>query len=97
MHSLESILTIILFLFLLTPVITVSEYLKSRFELLSDANEDLKIEVGVLSICCQEDNINNMLEKLVEYLNCEGVNWVSIELYTDRRGKLLLRILRTNQ
>lgn len=90
MHFLGDILITILGLLLLTSIIAVSQYLKLRSELLSNINEYLKIEINVLSICDQENNTRILLDKLVEFLNSNGVKWVSIELSSENDGKVVI-------
>lgn len=90
MHFLESILVIILSFLLLIPIISISQYLKSKFELLSRINEDLKTEVNILEICNQEQNIENLLNKVIEFLNSKGVKWLSIEIFSEEHGRIII-------
>ncbi|MBO3769123.1 MAG: hypothetical protein QXS51_02095 [Thermoproteota archaeon] len=90
MHFLEDVLITVLGIFLLTSIIIVSQYLKMKFELISSISEDLKVEVNMLSIFNQENNIEALLNKLVEFLNSNGVKWVNIELYSENNGKTTL-------
>jgi hypothetical protein len=87
MDFLESILVIILSFFLVIPVVAASQYLELKFKLLSDIDEDLRVEVKILKILDQEHEIKNMLDKLINFLDSNEVEWVSIELSSEKHGK----------
>lgn len=90
MYFLEDVLIMVLGIFLLTSIIIVSQYLRLKFELLSSISEDLKVEANILSICNQENNIEALLNRLVEFLDSNGVEWVSIELFSESKGRTTL-------
>ncbi|MBO3839236.1 MAG: hypothetical protein QXN75_01205 [Thermoproteota archaeon] len=91
MDSWESMLAIILSFFLVIPVVAASQYLRLKFKSLSDIDEDLRIEVNALTILDQEHEIKNMLEKLIKFLNSDEVEWVSIELSSEKHGRITIR------
>lgn len=89
MDFLEGILATILSLFLLISIIATSQYLKPRFELLSYMDEDLRLEINILEICDQEQDINNLLYKVIDFLNYNGIKWSIIELFSEEQGKIV--------
>lgn len=91
MDFLESILVIILGLFLVIPIVVASQYLRLKFKLLSNIDEDSRIEVNVLAILDQENEVKNMLGKLTKFLDSSQVKWVSIELSSEKHGKIMIR------
>ncbi|MBO3799461.1 MAG: hypothetical protein FGF52_00130 [Candidatus Brockarchaeota archaeon] len=91
MDSWESILAIILSFFLVIPVVAASQYLRLKFKSLSDIDEDLRIEVNALTILDREHEIKNMLDKLIKFLNSDEVKWVSIELSSEKHGRITIR------
>ncbi len=90
MDFLESILVIILSFFLVIPVVVTSQYLGLEFKLLSCIDEDLRTEVNILKILNQEHEIKNILDKLINFLDSNGVKWVSIELSSEKYGKTMI-------
>ncbi|MEM1557278.1 MAG: hypothetical protein QXR44_00930 [Thermoproteota archaeon] len=89
MDFLEGVLATILSFFLLISIIATSQYLKPRFELLSDMDEDLRLEINILEICDQEQDINNLLYKVIDFLNYNGIKWSIIELFSEEQGKIV--------
>jgi hypothetical protein len=91
MQYFEGTLAIILSSFLLILIITVSQGIRSKSELLDDVEKDLTIEVNVLRICRQNSqDVNRMLKEIVDFLDSNGVRWHTVELFNEKRGKTLV-------
>lgn len=91
MDFLESISVIILGLFLVIPIIVTSQYLRLKFKLLSSIDEDSRIEINALAILDQENEVKNVIDKLIKFLNSSQVKWVSIELSSEKHGKIMIK------
>lgn len=91
MDFLESISVIILGLFLVIPIIVTSQYLRLKFKLLSSIDEDSRIEINALAILDQENEVKNVIAKLIKFLNSSQVKWVSIELSSEKHGKIMIK------
>jgi hypothetical protein len=91
MNFLEGIFVIILCSFLLMPIIAVSYYLGSEFKSLSNIDEDLTVENIILAICNQKDDVKTLLNRIIEALNSNEVNWISVELLSDNCGRFTVK------
>ncbi|MEM2372832.1 MAG: hypothetical protein QXI11_00115 [Thermoproteota archaeon] len=52
-------------------------------------DEDLRLEINILEICDQEQDINNLLYKVIDFLNYNGIKWSIIELFSEEQGKIV--------
>lgn len=91
MQLFEGTLAIILSTFLLVLIITVSQSIRSRSELLNSIEKDLTVERNILRICRQNSqDVNSMLKEIVGFLNSNGVKWLTIELFSEKKGKIFI-------
>ncbi len=90
MQYFEGALTIILSSFLLILIITVSQGIRSKAELLDDVKRDLIVEANLLRICRQNSqDTNRILKEIVDFLDSNGVRWCTVELFNEKSGRML--------
>lgn len=91
MQLFEGILALILSTFLLMMIIAISYGLRSQFELISNVEKGLVIELKLLGICRQRTwEVGNLLNEVKGFLDSEGIDWTSIELLSKKNGRFFI-------
>jgi hypothetical protein len=88
MQYFEGTLAVILSTLLLLLIIIISQGIRSKSDLLSSVEKDLKIKLNVLTICRQySPDVNKMLREMADFLDSNGVRWCIIEVSSRKNGE----------